>query len=141
MARAASIIQRLEQRFISARSLGVWAHQHYGYRLYYTWNGAFGNRSLERRFKSYRIILDFCTTAVNGIPEGLASCMLVRDDYSTVFTETTADLLFGKTLSCSARVFPYIPRWMDQTWCTVRMESDRQEHGGDINTYSRRLKL
>jgi hypothetical protein len=55
MASAASIVQKLEKRSISGRSLGVWANQQYGYRMHYKWNGAFGNHSYERRFKSYRI--------------------------------------------------------------------------------------
>jgi hypothetical protein len=124
MVRAASIVQRLDQRSISGRSLDVWVHQHFGYRMHYTWNGAFGNRCFERRLKSYRSVLDFCTTAVNGTPEGLASCMFVRDDYSSIFTETVVDLLFIKKLFCSARVFPYIPRWMDRPWYTVSTERE-----------------
>jgi hypothetical protein len=84
MATAASIVQRLDQRSISGCKLGAWAHQHYGYRMHYTWNGAFGNRCFEHRFKLYRVVLDFCTTAVNSTPDGLASCMLVRDVYSVL---------------------------------------------------------
>jgi hypothetical protein len=51
--------------------LGVWAYQLYGYCMHYTWNGALGNLSFERSFKWYRVVLDFCTTAVNGTPGGV----------------------------------------------------------------------
>jgi hypothetical protein len=65
---------------------------------------------------------------------------MVRDEYSSAFTGTVVDLLFGKTLFCVARVFPYIPQWMDKPWYTVRMEREWQEHGGEINALSPRLR-
>ena len=61
-ARSPSIAQRLSHRVVTGRALGITVHQHYGYRLHYTWDGAFGNRCFKRRFPSYGTLCHFCIT-------------------------------------------------------------------------------
>jgi hypothetical protein len=76
---ASSIVhQMLTQREHSGRNLGVLVHQHFGYRVHYTWEGTFGSRSFERRFESYDSVSDFCSTVETGTPEGLCSCVIAR---------------------------------------------------------------
>ena len=61
------------------RLLYVIVHQHFVYRMHYVWNGAFGNRCFERLFMSYVSLSDFCTTTVTQTPDGLCSCIMVRE--------------------------------------------------------------
>ena len=97
MATSPSIVQRPEHRALSGRNLGIMIHQHFGYRMHYTWDGSFGNRSFERRFKSYESVSDFCKTIVNGTPEGLCGCTIARDGGIFRFLGTVSDLLYTKT--------------------------------------------
>jgi hypothetical protein len=93
-----AIVQRLEHRALTGRVLGYPVHQHFGFRMHYDWNGAFGNRCFERRFRSYDSLAYFCTTLVNGTPEDLCCCTLVREVYGYhgwVFGQVF-DLLYGK---------------------------------------------
>ena len=78
-ANSPSIVQRLSHRALTGRALGITAHQHYGYRMHFEWNGVFGNRCFERRFASCDTLAYFCTTLINWTPEDLCSCILVRE--------------------------------------------------------------
>jgi hypothetical protein len=129
MATSASVIQRLQQQSISGRNLDVWVHQHFGYMMHYIWKGAFGSRCFERRFGSYHVVVDFCRDIVNGTPERLADCMLLRDDYQ-VFNGTMRDLLLTKTAFCvPPRVFPYTEWGTESRWYTIAREREWQEDG------------
>ena len=65
---------------LTGRSLGFMAHQHFGYRMHFDLEGAFGTRCLERRFPSYDSLSHFCVTWINGTPEGLCTCTIVREE-------------------------------------------------------------
>ena len=70
-ANASSIIRRLQHRAVTGRAFGITVHQHFGYRVHYTWDSAFGTRFFERRFLSYGTLPHFCITLKNGVPAGL----------------------------------------------------------------------
>ena len=74
-----SIVQRLEHRALTGRGLGVVVHQHYGFRMHLELKGAFGSRSFERRLPDYKSLTHFCTTLIDGYPEWLCACVLVRE--------------------------------------------------------------
>ena len=78
-ANSPSVVQRLGHRALTEWALGITAHQHFGFRMHFEWNGAFGNRCFERQFRSYNSLAYFCATLVSGAPEGLCSCTLVRE--------------------------------------------------------------
>jgi hypothetical protein len=93
MSTANSIVQRLTRREHSGSNLGVLLHQHYGYRMHYTCNRAFGNRSFERRFRSYDSVLDFWTSVIAGTPEGLCACITGREEFFDVDPGTLIDIV------------------------------------------------
>ena len=118
IANSASIVQRLDHRALTGRALGITAHQHYGFRMHFEWNGAFGNRRFERRFSSYDSIAYFSTTLVNKAPEGLCSCILAREGSMTM-----ADGCTGSRSIC------YIRRCSSAGGCSLI--SRRPGMGGD----------
>ena len=78
-ANATSIVQSLGHRALTGRALGITAHQHHGFRMHFEWNGAFGDGCFEHRFVSYDSLSYFCTMLLNGSPEDLCNCILVRE--------------------------------------------------------------
>jgi hypothetical protein len=81
MSSATSIVQRLTMREHSGQSLDVLVHQHFGFRMYCEWNGAFGNRSFERRFRTYKSVLAFCTRINTSTLEGACTCITRQDTF------------------------------------------------------------
>jgi hypothetical protein len=129
MSPSTSIVQRLTQREHSGCNLRVLVHQHYGYRMHYTWDGAFGNRSIERRFRSHDAVLDFCTTVSIGTFEGLCSCISTREGFFNGHLGTMIDLMYTKTSICNKAtgnpgVLLPIPTWLDGPWSTVCQERE-----------------
>jgi hypothetical protein len=126
MASAVSIVQMLTRREQSSSNFGILLHQDYGYRKYYTWNGGFGNRSFERRFRSYNYVMAFFTSITSGTLEGMCSCITCREEFFNGDPGTLIDVLFDKITPC--RVFlPPLPDWLDGPWSTVRQERELQE--------------
>jgi hypothetical protein len=123
MSSAISILQRLTQCEHSGRSLGGVIHQHYGYRLHCTWDGAFGNRSIEQRFGTYDSNLGFCTTVAAGGAEGLGSCISAREGFFYKIP-MSGELLYGKNTMCNKRCRKpeMLPIWFDRPWFTIREE-------------------
>ena len=78
-AQSPSIIQRLAHRAITGLALGITARQHFGFRMHFEWEGAFGVRCFDRRFPSYDSLSHFCVTWIKGTPEGLCTCTIVRE--------------------------------------------------------------
>jgi hypothetical protein len=106
MSSATSIVQRLTQREHSGNNLGVFVHQHYGYRMHCMWNGAFGNRSFERRFGSYDSVQAFCTSVTTRTLEGMCKCIAGREEFFDVGPRTLIDLLFDKLTICRVSLPP-----------------------------------
>ena len=77
-----NIVQRLANRALTGRCLGIAVHQHYGYRVHFELRGVFGSRSFERRFSGNQSCDRFCISVIRGYPEGLCECMLVREGFS-----------------------------------------------------------
>ena len=75
-----NIVQRLGPRELTGWGWGVYVHQHYSYRVHVELTkGAFGSRSFETRFLSYESCDLFSITLIEGYPEGLCACFLVRE--------------------------------------------------------------
>ena len=74
-----SIVDRLAARSITARSLQIRVHQHFGYRIHFEWNGgSSGNvssRFMERRFMMHSDTQTFCIQLCKKGLEGLCSCV------------------------------------------------------------------
>jgi hypothetical protein len=85
MSSATSIVQRLTQREFSGHSLGVLVYQHFGFRMHCEWNGAFGNRSFERRFRTYKSVLAFCARINTSTLEGTCTCITHQDTFFDIF--------------------------------------------------------
>jgi hypothetical protein len=81
MSSAVSIVQRLTQREFSGRSSDLLVHQHCGFRMHCEWNGAFGNRSFERRFRTYKSVLAFCTRINTNTLEVACTCIKHLDTF------------------------------------------------------------
>ena len=126
-ANASSIIRRLQRRAVTGRGLGITVHQHYGYRVHYTWDGAFGNRCFERRFPSYGTLSHFCITLINGVPAGLCSCIFIRQGvygYQGSVLGDVLDLMHYRMAFCAQGLAPYIPQWLDGPWWTIQAERE-----------------
>jgi hypothetical protein len=108
------------------RNLGVVIHQHFGYRIHCTWDGAFGNRSFERRFSSYNSVLGICTSVTEGTPECLCTCITPREELFDGEPGTLIEILFDKVSPCRVSL-PPLPEWLDVPWSTVRLERVYQE--------------
>ena len=73
-----SIVDRLAASSITAQSLQIRVHQHFGYRIHFEWNGSNGNvssRLMERRFLMDSDTQTFCIELCKKGLEGLCSCV------------------------------------------------------------------
>ena len=130
-ANSSSIIQRLNHRALTGRALSITAHQHHGYRMHYVWNGAFGNRCFERRLPSYDSFSHFCVTLLNRTPEGLCSCIMVREGfhgYSGWVFGHVFELLYSK-MEFSGRLLPGMAQCTDYRWPLLEVVKGFQEYG------------
>ena len=77
-----SIVDRLAARSITAQSLQIRVHQHFGYRIHFEWNGgSSGNvssRFMERRFMMHSDTQTFC---IELCKKGLGLCSCVYGNY------------------------------------------------------------
>ena len=127
----ANIVQHLNKWEVTGRALGITADQHHGFRLHFEWYGAFGNRCFQRRFPEYDSLSYFCTTLINGVPEDLCSCILVREgfyEYDGWVFGYVFDLLYSKKKFCG-RVFPCITTRRDGSLVTLQEMQVWQEYG------------
>jgi len=80
-----SIVDRLAARSVTALSLQLLAHQHFGYRIHLEWNGCsssrVSSRFVERRFFMHFDAQTFCIELCSKGLEGLCACMY--GDYNT----------------------------------------------------------
>ena len=77
--RSMNIVQRLGHRTLTVGGLEVTVHHHFGYRIHFEFRGEFGSRSFERWFRSFAACERSCADIVQGYPEGLCECMLMRE--------------------------------------------------------------
>jgi len=75
-----SIVRRLASRCLIGHSLKIQIHQHIGSQLHLVWhvNGHYDYKSmrcLEREFRRYGDLHDFCKELKNGGFEGLCDCV------------------------------------------------------------------
>jgi len=74
-----SIVDRLAARSVTALSLQILVHQHFGYRVHLEWNGGnssrVSSRFMERRFFMHYDAQTFCIELRRKGLEGLCSCM------------------------------------------------------------------
>jgi hypothetical protein len=122
-----SIDQRLTRREHSGNTLGILVHQHYGYRMSYSWKDTFGNRSFLRRFRSYNSVMDFCIHLARCTLEAMASCITGSEEFRAVGSEPEPNMLFGRTMFCRDSVSLTIPPRLDGPWYTVRAVREWQE--------------
>jgi hypothetical protein len=115
MSSAISIVQRLAQREFFGHSLHMSVHQHFGFRMHCEWNGAFGNRSFERRFRSYTSVLAFCTRINRSTLEVACTCITHQKTFFDGFR-----LMHDKVNICRVPLHP-LTRRRDMSWsCTQR---------------------
>jgi hypothetical protein len=80
-----TIVDRLAARSITAQSLQILVHQHFGYRIHFEWTGSsdnFSSRFMERRFLMSSDTQTFCIELCKRGLEGL--CTFVYENYHTV---------------------------------------------------------
>jgi hypothetical protein len=121
MSSAVSFVQRLTLREVSGQSMRLSVHLHFGFRMHCEWNGTFGTRSFERRFRECEAVLTFCTTINTHTLEGVASCITRRD---TLFDGYW--LMHDKITICRAPL-PPLPEWFDGPRACVRHTRMLQE--------------
>jgi hypothetical protein len=112
MSSAVSFVQRLAVREVSGQSMRLSVHQHFGFRMHCEWNGTFGTRSFERRFKECKGVLAFCTAINTHTLEGVSSC-ITRHDTDGYW------LMHDKINICRAPL-PPLPEWLDGSGGCVR---------------------
>jgi hypothetical protein len=129
---AISIVQWLTQSEQFGNSLDVSVHQHFGYKMQYMWNGAFGNRRFERRFGSYKTVQALFTDIVTRTLEGTCNSITGRAEFLDVDPGSILDLWFDKLKIC--HVPPPLSECLDGPYSTVRLEREYQEsYVGAIN--------
>ena len=96
--------------------------------MHFFWNGAFGNRCFERGFITYASLSDFYTTLVKGTPEGLCSCIMVREGCFGMHGRV-CDLLY------TDGVLPYIPPRLDGPRWAIRKDKEWQEFESEKQFY------
>ena len=81
-----TILDRLAARSVTAQSLQILVHQHFGYRIHFEWNGGrsdnVSSRFMERRFLMGSDTQTFCIEFCKKGLEGLCTC--VYENYHTV---------------------------------------------------------
>jgi hypothetical protein len=127
MSSAVSFVQRLALREVSGQSLSLSVHQHFGFRMHCEWDGTFGNRSFERRFRECTKVLAFCASINTSNLEVVCTCITRRD---TLFDEFW--LMHDKVTICRAPL-PSLPDWLDRPWTSVCQARVCQE--GDTRPY------
>ena len=74
-----SVVQRLVSSSITGSGLGIEVHQHFGHRLRLVWNvnnhGKPATLCLQRVFRTYEDVNQFCTDITDGGLEGLCACL------------------------------------------------------------------
>jgi hypothetical protein len=124
MSSAGSVVQRLALREVSGQSLNLSVHQHFGFRLHCEWTGAFGNRSFERRFRTYEAVLEFCTRINTRTLEVVCTCITLQDTFFDGF-----QLMHDKVSICRALLPPL--RRRDESWSCTQRERNWQEGDAD----------
>jgi hypothetical protein len=111
MSSAVSIVQRLTQLEHPGHNLAISIHQYFGYRIHYEWNGKFGNRSFEGRFRSYNSVLAFCTSIASGAREGMCTCITRREEFFDGDLGKLIDMLMLDKLTiamCPSTLYPTV---------------------------------
>ena len=100
------------------------------YRMHFEWNGAFGNLCFERRFRKYISLSYFSTTLLNGSPEGLCSCILIREEvyrYQGWVHGRVLDMPYFKN-EFFVWILPLIPPRPDGSWPSLQAVKEFQEY-------------
>jgi hypothetical protein len=92
------------------------------------WNGAFANRSFERRFGSYNAVQALCTGIFTHTLEGTCGSITVRDEFLNPALELLLDLWFDKVTICRVPLPPLRERLNEEDpWFGVRLVREHQE--------------
>jgi hypothetical protein len=117
-----SIVDRLAARLVTAQSLQILVHQHYGYRLHLEWNGGNSSREsyrfMERRFFMLSDAQTFCVELCMFGLEGMCSC--VYGDYHSFIPEKAPRYL--RTSFCLSQKYFLKPKW-----CLKALEGTENE--------------
>jgi hypothetical protein len=113
---AVSFVQRLALREVSGQSLHLSVHQHFGFRMHSEWSGTFGNRSIERLFRTYETVRTFCAFINTLTLEGVCTCITHRDEFFDGFW------LMNDKVTIRRAPLPPLPEWLDGPWASIRQE-------------------
>ena len=92
----------------------------------FEWKCAFGRRCFERRFPKYESLSHFCTTLFDVYPEGLCSCVIVRELSHWWEYGARYDLLCSKLEFC-AGALPFVPTCVRGLGWNPRLQKEWHE--------------
>ena len=114
---SANIVHRLNRWALTGRALDIGVHHHYGYRMQFEWEGAFGERCFERRFPTLDYLSHFSDTWVSGTHNRQCLCTIDREGFVLCMGWVNGhvpDLIDRKTVYCRQRLFRTLaplPEW------------------------------
>ena len=109
LAKASTLVQRLNHRCLTRQSLRIVTHQRFGFKVHFVWNGdGYGDRNMrffERLFLTYADLSEFCITLGMGAAEGLCNCVAVREGCFAISVKHL-DMMYSKLAFCGGCPLP-----------------------------------